>query len=194
MKELFIYTRTVELLVCILVGAFLCWLGYRLFFKGLSDKSDLNVEYGKIKFRIFRASPGIFFSLFGAVIVASSVWNVAKYQEEVVSSDALKTKTIIEKGSGEGANCTIRNFEDIRVTFKTAHALHSRGDLAHAEALYKCILIAIPELEKVTNNLADLYLVNGHLDTARVYARFSMETYPDFEDARKTMKQLSSNE
>ena len=105
----------------------------------------------------------------------------------------MKTKTIIEKGSGGGAHGTIRNFEELREVFKQAHDLHSRGELARAEALYQQILIEIPELDKVTNNLADLYMTQGQSDTARVYARFSVTTYPGFEDARITLQQLSGN-
>ncbi len=191
MQELFIYTRTIELLAAISVGAFLCWLGYRLFFKVLSEKSDLKLEYGKIRFQLFSASPGIFFSLFGTVIIASSVWNVAKFKEEIISSDPSKTITIIEKGAEVRPDGTIRKFEDIRAAFLKAIQFHSRGDLAQAEALYQHILTAVPELDKVTNNLADLYMTQGRLDEASVYARFSVMTYPDFEEARKTLKQIS---
>ena len=190
MKDIFIYTRTIELLVTILVGTFICWLGYRLFFKGLSEKSDLSIEYDKFKLQLFSASPGIFFSLFGAIIIASSVWNVAKFQEEQTSSSGLKTKTIIEKGNATESN--IQNFDDLRDTFNKAYALHIKGEYDEAKALYIKILKTVPVLNKTINNLADIYKEQGQIEQARILAQFCVSIYPEFEDGQKTLKEIMS--
>ncbi len=195
MQEIFIYTRTIELLAAIIVGAFLCWLGYRLFFKVLPDKSDLKMEYGKIRLQLFNASPGILFSLFGAVIIASVVWNTAKFKAEVISPESSKISTVIEKSVIEksirrGSDGEIRSFEDILIASNQAYRQHSKGNLNQAKTLYLKILSAVPELNKITNNLADIFRTQGDMDTATVYARFCAVTYPDFEEARKTLEQL----
>ncbi len=190
MQEIFIYTRTIELLVSMVIGAFLCWLGYRLFFKGLSDKSDLKMEYGKIKFQIFSASPGIFFSLFGAIIIFSSVWRVATFQEEHISSNGLKTRTFIAKGSSSDSNEKIQDFNDIHDAFTEAHELHIAGKQELAEALYMKILRAVPDMDRVTNNLADLKNAQKKTEQALVYAKFSVTVYPEFVDARKTLEEI----
>jgi len=196
MQAEFIYTRTIEILVAILVGAFLCWLGYRLFYRGLSDKSDLTLEYRKVKFQLFSASPGIFFSLFGAAIIFASVWKVAVFQEERLpagDAESPPISTYIEKGGSAGTKGQIANFADIRDAFSEALKLHLAGKTGLAESLYLKILKAVPDLDRVANNLADLKNTQEKTDEALVYAKFSAMVFPEFDDARRTLAEIEKN-
>ena len=76
MDKIFIYTRSIEIIIAIFCGGFISWLGYRLFVLGLSDKSDLKIEYLNFKLQLFSAAPGIFFTLFGASIIFISIVSV----------------------------------------------------------------------------------------------------------------------
>jgi len=89
MSDVFIYTRSLEIVISILSGLGLCYLGSRLFLSGLSEKSDLKFEYGKLKLHLFKVTPGIFFSLFGAAIILSAVWNSASFSGDIKKAEAL---------------------------------------------------------------------------------------------------------
>ncbi len=73
MDEIIKLARSLEVIIAMFIGAFTCWLGYRLFEKGVSGKASLSAEHKKIKFQLLNASPGIFFALFGSVLVLISV-------------------------------------------------------------------------------------------------------------------------
>ena len=60
MSTIFVYTRTIEIVIALLIGCFLCWLGYRLLPYGIPEKADLDFQWGKFKFNLVKASPGLF--------------------------------------------------------------------------------------------------------------------------------------
>lgn len=62
-------------LVCITSGVFFCFLGYRLFVLGiLGTAGDLDSQFKNTKLILKKAAPGTFFALFGAVIIAGTVF------------------------------------------------------------------------------------------------------------------------
>ena len=114
MTDAFLYTRTIEILTSMAIGAFLCWMGYKLFFVKLSDKSNMDIEYGKLKLKLLDASPGIFFVLFGTVLISFSLIKSSKFQEEITSDkDKLVIKRIIEKSADSSGTAALENFIDI---------------------------------------------------------------------------------
>ncbi|NIT59507.1 MAG: hypothetical protein GWN00_25805 [Aliifodinibius sp.] len=67
--------RGLERLIAVLIGAFCVYLGYKLFDK-LPEKSDGSgkaVLPGGISIYLSRVGPGVFFALFGAVIIIYSI-------------------------------------------------------------------------------------------------------------------------
>lgn len=61
--------------VMVLAGVAFAYMGYRLFVRGIYDStSDLHAVWADKKLAITKAGPGIFFALFGVVVVATSVW------------------------------------------------------------------------------------------------------------------------
>ncbi len=96
MEEIIKLARSLEVIIAIFIGAFICWLGYRLFEKGVSGKASLSAEREKIKFQLLNASPGIFFALFGSVLVLISVSQKTKITE-YPKKDGEPTKRVFEK-------------------------------------------------------------------------------------------------
>lgn len=70
-------------LLSILVGAFIIYLGYRLFSKRIaSPAGDLEAEGKGMKLYLKGAAPGIFFALFGAFVICFSLYRGLEYKEE----------------------------------------------------------------------------------------------------------------
>ncbi len=50
-------------------------MGYRLFMAGIWGKAgDLDAQFGENKLLLKKAAPGTFFVLFGAIIIALTIW------------------------------------------------------------------------------------------------------------------------
>jgi tetratricopeptide (TPR) repeat protein len=75
-------SRSIELIVGMLLGGMICWLGYHLFEIGVSGKASLSAERGKVKFQLLNASPGIFFGLFGCVLIYASISKTAVFHSK----------------------------------------------------------------------------------------------------------------
>jgi TRAP-type C4-dicarboxylate transport system permease small subunit len=74
------YLQTVLIIIyrlmCLLVGAFFAYLGYKLYIKANLDKEqELKIQAGKDKLLLLRRfAPGIFFVLCGVVIAFTGVF------------------------------------------------------------------------------------------------------------------------
>jgi len=190
MIETFIFTRSLEISMAILAGAFLCLLGYLLFRHGLTEKSDLDLEFRKVKLKIFSASPGIFFALFGAVILTISLWRSAHFSEERQFPDGSLIRTVITKGLDEKSDST----SQIKAEFDRALDLHKQGDHDRALAIYQDILKSLPHLGHVANNLADIYNKQNDIKAALIYAQFATTAFPGRDVYRETLDEIENNE
>lgn len=57
------------------MGGFFCYLGYKLFDKGVSEKAgELDASVGEHKFSLRSAAPGTFFVVLGAAIILMTLW------------------------------------------------------------------------------------------------------------------------
>ncbi len=186
MIETFLYTRSIEILMSISGGAFLCWLGYRLFHLGLSDKSDLKLEYGKFKFQIYCAAPGIFFSLFGAAIIFVSVWRQATIEDKQYFKDGVNRHINITKGVGPDINLESQ-IEDM---FSRALSLHKNNNFQESKKIYIRILKSLPRLGEITNNLADIYLRENDRQHAGIYATYAITVFPKIDTYQRTMNNI----
>lgn len=62
-------------LVSLVVGAFIVFLGYKLFTKGvIKDAGDTSFKYGKYEFALKRGAPGTFFVIFGCGVIVYSMY------------------------------------------------------------------------------------------------------------------------
>jgi tetratricopeptide (TPR) repeat protein len=189
MIETFIYTRSLEITIAILAGSFLSLLGYLLFRHGLTEKSDLDLEFRKVKLKIFSASPGIFFALFGAVILSISVWRSAHFTEERQFPDGSIFRTVIEKGLGEKSDFV----SEIDIKFSKAVYLHENGKYEEAISIYNDILKSLPQLGRVANNLADIYNTKNEIEAALIYSNFATTVFPDNDIYIKTLGEIENH-
>jgi hypothetical protein len=68
-------------IVALLVGAFLLFLGYSLFKLGYFEKAgELQAAWGNRRLVLKQVAPGIFFALFGTVIVCVGTWKPISVQ------------------------------------------------------------------------------------------------------------------
>jgi len=193
MSDAFIYTRSLEIVIAILSGLFLCYLGSRLFLSGFSEKSDLKFEYGKLKLHLFRATPGIFFSLFGSAIILSAVWNSASFSENTQNKDGSSQTVAIEKSIEEPIEEPLQTprVSSLEAKFQKAVELHENGDIKKAEAIYHEILQSLRVIGDVANNLADIQIKHGQGDKAFIFARYAASVFPDSETYKKTLRQAN---
>lgn len=57
------------------VGALFVFFGYRLFKIGYFEKGgELQAAWGKKRFALKQTAPGIFFALFGAIVIGIGMW------------------------------------------------------------------------------------------------------------------------
>lgn len=192
MEKVFIYTRSIEIIIAILVGAFLSWLGYRLFQFGFTEKSDLNLNYGKIKFHLLSTSPGIFFSLFGTILIFISVWRSAQFKTENYLINGSMQKISIEKSLGLKNYKELTDRYNLQEKFDKALLFHYEKNYDEAKFLYDDILKSLPLIGQVSNNLADIYKNENKLDMAIIFSTFATQIFPDSIIFQNTLRQVQN--
>jgi hypothetical protein len=68
-ESILFYFRGAERIIIVLAGMLCIVLGYSLFIKGVTGKASLHARNDKTQFRLLNAAPGLFFCLFGAIIL-----------------------------------------------------------------------------------------------------------------------------
>ena len=59
----------------LLTGLALCYMGYRLFLAGVWGASgDLDAKYSNTRLILKGAAPGIFFALFGTIVITATIF------------------------------------------------------------------------------------------------------------------------
>ena len=61
-------------IVATLVGAFCVFLGYKLFVLGVTGRASLSIQSTTMSGQLVNAAPGLFFALFGMVIIVVAIW------------------------------------------------------------------------------------------------------------------------
>lgn len=61
--------------ISLLVGLASCYMGYRLFVKGIwGEAGDLNAKFGDNKLVLKGAAPGTFFAVLGTLVICVTLW------------------------------------------------------------------------------------------------------------------------
>lgn len=88
-------------IVCLFVGLSFAYMGYKLFIEDKVKKAgDMEASSGKLMIKLKGAAPGVFFSLFGTVLVGFTVLKGVSYSHEapsLSSMDAQVPKVIPDK-------------------------------------------------------------------------------------------------
>lgn len=70
-------------IVCIMASLFFCYLGYRLYVKGVFEKEGkIEGRYGKAKFVLRNVAPGVVFVVLGTVVGGFAVIRPINVHEE----------------------------------------------------------------------------------------------------------------
>lgn len=98
--------RTIERLIAIIVGGFSIYLGYRLFFSvKVNGEGAAKVKLpGDITIMLSRIAPGVFFALFGALVVGVSLMNPINYSDDEIETSDEKFRKREITGIGEVNN------------------------------------------------------------------------------------------
>lgn len=132
-----------------LVGFASMYLGYLLFMNGVfGPAADLEAEQGGNQLRLLGAAPGVFFALFGAVIVALSVYRGLSFAEKNHNADtsvvfgredremfcaSWTQVTNLVEGFGDEGKLSSRDLELFRMNMAgLAYCVGSLGNLGRA--------------------------------------------------------------
>lgn len=87
----------------LLAGVLFCWLGYRLFSQ-VSTVSGADVQVGTLfKAKFFQVGPGVFFSLFGAMILTYTIMKPPVLDLRDMRAALGVAPRVAESGAGSGA-------------------------------------------------------------------------------------------
>lgn len=75
--SLLLVTRVVERISVVFAGLAFIYLGYKLFTKGVSGEASLKASKGDGELQLLNAAPGLFFALFGVILVGIVSFNQA---------------------------------------------------------------------------------------------------------------------
>lgn len=94
----FIQWRGVERLMAMATGALSIALGYHLFRLGVVGGQEGVIEKGDFKLHLVKVGPGVFFSLFGAVLVGYVAYAQVELREVVEFVDRKQEQTNVADG------------------------------------------------------------------------------------------------
>ena len=92
----FIRWRGVERLIAMTIGALSIALGYHLFRIGVVSEQEGVIKKGDFKLHLVRIGPGVFFSLFGAVLVGYVAYAQFELREVTESVDGNQESVDVE--------------------------------------------------------------------------------------------------
>lgn len=154
--------RAAERILAVAIGGFSVFLGYRLFLK-IPDRSNSEGRValpGGVSIFITRVGPGAFFALFGATIVALSLYQAIKYSEtaltkstaHVVAGDPGRADqtTVLQAKDYSGFGSTVGPFPDQTLELER---MQISGDLGFVETILPTLLR--PDLSRERRNDVD---------------------------------------
>lgn len=98
--------RLIERCLAVAIGGFCIFFGYRLFL-ALPEVRDASGQFSlpmNIRIVVSRVGPGVFFALFGAGIVALSLYRSIEYERSVSGGASIAEASTHEKFAGLGTS------------------------------------------------------------------------------------------
>lgn len=119
--------RAIERIVAVIIGGLCIYLGYRLFLHIPEEKEGAGkiILPGGISIYISRVGPGVFFALFGAIIVAFSIYQGIVYFRNVphIGSSLQEYYTGLTQPSLDGEGMTDRRRRELRLEMEFLNTL-----------------------------------------------------------------------
>jgi hypothetical protein len=86
----------------LIIGGLFAYMGYRLFIAGIwGHAGELETEFGDNKIVLKKAAPGTFFALFGAIIIAITLYKGLDFKNFTNASVTESYVEITEDNSNE---------------------------------------------------------------------------------------------
>ena len=86
----------------LLVGSIFAYMGYLLFKAGIwGHAGELEAEFGDNKLVLKKAAPGTFFALFGAIIIAITLYKGLEFKDHANDSSTDSYIEIVEEDKNE---------------------------------------------------------------------------------------------
>ena len=170
-------TRSSELIVSMLIGAFCCWLGFRLFEIGVSGKASLSIKKDKWQFQFLNAAPGLFFALFGAAIICLAVAQKTTFDQKTTKTNGETAEsTHFEKG-GDEKIAQIKT--QLKQQTRTILDILSRSDESQSLPACDALLAISSEFAQINNRKAALLLKSeAQIPNALRYAEIAHAIQP----------------
>jgi len=100
-----IILRILERIFAVAIGGLSMYFGYRLLIKE-PDQSKSRGKFtlpGGISIDLSRVGPGVFFALFGAIVVALSLYNTITYTE-TITNNPTDSEQVVREFTGVGSS------------------------------------------------------------------------------------------
>ncbi len=104
-QDFSVYIALITYKIFVLIaGIALSYMGFRLFaLARTSPAGDMEASWGEYKLKLGRAAPGIFFTLFGAVIICFSIFKGVHYSREPILAGSGEIVTVGDTPAGNMA-------------------------------------------------------------------------------------------
>lgn len=97
-KSQIIIALTSYKIISLLAGTIFAYMGYRLFVAGIwGHAGEIEGEFGDNKLVVKKAAPGTFFALFGAMIIAITLYKGLEFKDHTNDSSRESYVEIIEE-------------------------------------------------------------------------------------------------
>lgn len=156
-------------------GILALWLGFRLFALSSSERSSAELSGHGFAFKAERIGPGVFFALFGAVLLSYSTMSQINIKSDLELEDILSRNDSNPLQASSKQRIEIAGFgdaqkEDVPLALKATNTLISiwernRGDVKLTGADYQRFKEAAPALREFQRSYIDASFEPGTFDT-----------------------------
>jgi tetratricopeptide (TPR) repeat protein len=161
--------------------------GYKLFMAGIHGKSAGNtsaeVDSKDWSFRLKSYGPGLFFALFGMVIIVCLIVSSPPSFEKTDSEEIKDGNSIVQSRSIKMRSGNAL-FDELVSEAKAAYKMQNlEASTAHYEQ-------ALLQLAEPLNDLADLYRLQKRFDDAHALSDLALKLSPGNSNFQKTLNQI----
>ena len=176
----FLLYVTVYRLSVLAIGALSIYLGFRLFSRppGVADSgensSSVGVQAGKFRLRVTNFLPGIYFALFGTVLIGIMLWR---------GEPQLLRKEFVETKARNGDESTLRKEELYRLPNVDLDATPAATDLGRELEKMKPSGMTLSDAAPSLSSIARIFQRQNRIGEAVAMARLAYLYGPEIDKA-----------
>ncbi len=124
-----IAARSAERIIGVLLGGLAIYYGFRLFLVvPVETRGDGKIQLPGVSVVLAKAGPGIFFAAFGAIVILTSLMNVTKFEDGLVTYQGMAATS--PKGAGAermspepGRSAAPQDVARVRIAIQTLNCI-----------------------------------------------------------------------